>query len=85
MATNTTTIKKEDCDAKHRDLHDEIQGLRSDVKRLIIGVCGSVEGDKPGILQRINTLEVRWKILVGTVGSGTVLAVVGLIIKFLLK
>lgn len=82
------TIKRDECEARHivtdahyKDLKNDIGDIKDDLKRVIVGICGDVEGKSPGILQRLQAVELRFKILIAVLSSSVFLALVGGAVK----
>lgn len=45
-------------------VHTELREQRLLLNRLVIGVCGDLEGEKPGILEKVRSVEFRLKLLI---------------------
>ena len=84
-------VKEAHCDQKHQaietqytEMKSDLEALRGDMKRVIIGVCGDVEGTKPGILKRISAIELRLTILIAILSSSVVISGAVLLFKKLI-
>ena len=73
--------KKTPCEHEDCEFSQTIETLQKDMRRVMIGVCGDVEGDKPGILQRVAALELKFKIAIAVTTSSASLCLIGGLIK----
>jgi len=84
------TMKRAECDQRHanvdehyRDMRKELEGMRADVRRVVIGICGDVEQKTPGLIVRMNSLELRMKIVIGLLSSTVLLTLVGMAVRYI--